>query len=151
MQQTTDLRDLKYRLMALHFSELNSFKTSKRPLSASCNSGLTNADSKIDSFLGIPFALPPVDQRRLVEPQPFDFTGYKTFNADTWSPSCTSPVAAPRDADDTAVCDHLRHSSIGAHDGLQARRVTELSEDCLTLNIFRPERTSASARYSVVV
>lgn len=71
------------------------------------NSGLTNADTGIDSFLGIPFAQPPVNERRLREPEAFEYSGVSKFTADSWSPACTQP-GLPIENDFTVRPSHLQ-------------------------------------------
>lgn len=70
--------------------------------------GVIDNDSGIEKFLGIPFAEPPVGDRRLRQAAPLE-QPFGTLEANKFGPSCISA----RDQ------------------GLQ-------SEDCLTLNIWRP-------------
>lgn len=76
--------------------------------------GVIDNDSSVEKFLGIPFAEPPVGDRRLRQAAPLE-KSFDTLEADKFGPSCISA----RDQ------------------GLE-------SEDCLTLNIWRPLSTSKS-------
>ncbi|KAM4687620.1 thyroglobulin [Discoglossus pictus] len=66
----------------------------------------------VNHFLGIPYAAPPVGEKRFLPPQPFTWTG--TWNATTSRASCLQP------GDGKA-----QYSSVG--------------EDCLYLNVFVPQ------------
>jgi len=70
--------------------------------------GVVDNDNSVERFLGIPFAEPPVGDRRLRQAVPLE-QPFGTLGADKFGPSCISA----RDQ------------------GLE-------SEDCLTLNIWRP-------------
>jgi hypothetical protein len=70
--------------------------------------GVTDDDSGVEKFLGIPFAQPPVGDRRLRQAAPLK-QSFGTLEADSFGPSCVS-----------------------------ARDQGPESEDCLTLNIWRP-------------
>lgn len=70
--------------------------------------GVTDNDSGVEKFLGIPFAEPPVGDRRLRQAAPLE-QSFGTLEADKFGPSCIS-----------------------------ARDQGPESEDCLTLNIWRP-------------
>ncbi|HUN74814.1 MAG TPA: carboxylesterase family protein, partial [Steroidobacteraceae bacterium] len=81
----------------------------------------------IASFKGIPFAAPPVGQNRWRSPQPVvPWSGVR--RADTFAPACMQ---------DTALAARL-----GAP--------TEVSEDCLYLNVWTPAKSS-SERLPVMV
>lgn len=70
--------------------------------------GVIDDNSGVEKFLGIPFAEPPIGDRRLRQAAPLE-QPFGTLEADKFGPSCISA----RDQ------------------GLE-------SEDCLTLNIWRP-------------
>lgn len=82
------------------------------------------ADGKVEKFLGIPFAEPPVGDLRWKAPQP----------AKSWT--------APRDATRHAT----RCSAPEAGDGVRL-----VNEDCLYLDIYRPAGTAADAKLPVLV
>jgi carboxylesterase type B len=70
--------------------------------------GIFDNESGVEKFLGIPFAEPPVGARRLRQAAPLE-QSFGTIEADKFGPSCIS-----------------------------ARDQGRESEDCLTLNIWRP-------------
>jgi carboxylesterase type B len=70
--------------------------------------GVADKDSGVEKFLGIPFAEPPVGDRRLRQAAPLE-RSFGRIEADKFGPSCIS-----------------------------ARNQGPESEDCLTLNIWRP-------------
>ena len=76
--------------------------------------GIFDNESGVEKFLGIPFAEPPVGARRLRQAAPLE-QSFGTIEADKFGPSCIS----------------------ARYQGLE-------SEDCLTLNIWRPLSTSKS-------
>ncbi|KAK5741743.1 hypothetical protein LTR17_003734 [Elasticomyces elasticus] len=82
--------------------------------------GVTDNDSGVEKFLGIPFAEPPVGDRRLRQAAPLK-QSFSTLDADQFGPSCIS-------AEDQGP----------------------ESEDCLTLNIWRPS-SAAKANVSLPV
>jgi len=77
------------------------------------------ASSLVESFRGIPFALPPVGDLRFAPPVADNRT-LGTFNATNWGPSCIQmegvgdPVAA-------AITGTFRADSIGALDSTTAQ------------------------------
>ena len=77
--------------------------------------GVTDNDSGVEKFLGIPFAKPPVGDRRLRQAVPLA-ESFGTLEADRFGPSCIS-----------------------------ARDQGFASEDCLTLNIWRPSNAITSS------
>ena len=79
----------------------------------------------VESFKGIPFAAPPVGDLRWCPPQPAaGWTGVR--KADAYGPACMQAAS--------------RFFAGGA-----------MSEDCLTLNIWRPHDVRADARLPVMV
>lgn len=70
--------------------------------------GVIDNDSGVEKFLGIPFAQPPVGDRRFRQAAPLE-QAFGTLEADSFGSSCIS-----------------------------ARDQGPESEDCLTLNIWRP-------------
>ena len=84
-------------------------------------SGTTNADGSVVAFKSIPYAAPPVGDRRWRSPAaPLPWTGVR--KAEKYGPICAAPSADPKAA----------------------------SEDCLTLNVWTGAAT-ASAKQPVIV
>ncbi|KIJ63557.1 hypothetical protein HYDPIDRAFT_113009 [Hydnomerulius pinastri MD-312] len=101
-----------------------------------------------ESFLGVPFAQPPVGQLRFnnpVAPQPF--TGVK--NATWWGNACPQkPALGPNGT----FPDNPGLAGVTFYIGeLQPQGVVAASEDCLYLNVVRPAGVSAGANLPVVV
>lgn len=67
----------------------------------------------VEAFLGIPYAKPPVGERRWRAPERLD------------------------DSDDLQVCDALGCSAMQERDKIELASLHEQSEDCLALNIWR--------------
>ncbi|TEB32790.1 esterase 1 [Coprinellus micaceus] len=77
---------------------------------------------KVDFFGGIPFAEPPLGPLRLRKPILRTRLATPLFNASTYGKSCIQPLADP----------------------------TTLSEDCLTINVFRPAGVSSKEKLPVL-
>ena len=84
-------------------------------------------EKKIDSFLGIPFAQPPTGNLRFRPPQPLNYT-FDEYNATDLPPSCYQTLLIPvgEGFEDQAELAELWNPN------------TNFSEDCLYLNIWRP-------------
>ncbi|KAF8836991.1 alpha/beta-hydrolase [Paxillus ammoniavirescens] len=107
-----------------------------------------NSAENTESFLGVPFAQPPVGQLRFnnpVPPQPF--TGVK--NATWWGSACPQqPVLAAGEG----FPDNSGLAGVTYYLGeLQPSGVVASSEDCLYLNVVRPAGVSAGTKLPVVV
>ena len=70
-------------------------------------------ENGVEAFLGIPYAKPPVGERRWRAPERLD------------------------DSDDLQVCDALGCSAMQERDEIELASMHEQSENCLTLNIWR--------------
>ncbi|KAB0801415.1 hypothetical protein PPYR_05769 [Photinus pyralis] len=79
------------------------------------------------SFLGIPYALPPVDEGRFKPPR--WHKGWQLMQATDFGPACPQPVRY-----------------VGASKG-----VRDMDEDCLYLNIFTPSIGGVSLNFPVMV
>ncbi|TEB32792.1 triacylglycerol lipase 3 [Coprinellus micaceus] len=77
---------------------------------------------EVDFFGGIPFAEPPIGQFRLRKPVLKTRLATPSFNASAYGKSCIQPMADP----------------------------TTLSEDCLTISIFRPAGLSSKDKLPVL-
>ncbi|ODQ77558.1 hypothetical protein BABINDRAFT_163554, partial [Babjeviella inositovora NRRL Y-12698] len=103
--------------------------------------------NNLESYLGIPFAAPPVGPLRFKPPQPY--TGsLNGFQALAYGPSCpqANPVTGelgifgslPQDALNLVMQTPLFNASIPQ------------SEDCLTLNVYRKRGLSSTAKLPVM-
>jgi carboxylesterase type B len=87
--------------------------TSVRIANGTINGILDNSNG-VEKFLGLPFAEPPIGDRRLRQAGPLQ-ESFGTLQADKFGPGCIS-----------------------------ARNQSDESEDCLTLNIWRPAAIARS-------
>ena len=86
------------------------------PLASFAAPCLSRPSAGVDRYLGIPYAAPPVGQRRFAPPEPAQPWAPKKLDVSEYGPDCwqsTDPVMNPR----------IGHS---------------MSEDCLYLNVFTP-------------
>ncbi|KAI0028025.1 carotenoid ester lipase precursor [Vararia minispora EC-137] len=97
----------------------------------------------IDSFLGIPFALPPVGELRFRAPQPNDpYRGL--YNAGAFGPACIQqPLNLPDIVNPTAL------SSLTEILSALPTPAAE-DEDCLTLDIVKPAGVTSESKLPVV-
>jgi para-nitrobenzyl esterase len=86
--------------------------------------------SGVRAYLGIPFAMPPVQQLRWREPQPAH-AWQGILHADHFAPECIQP---------------LRADDLNQYFGELASR-----EDCLYLNVWAPPQATARSHLPVVV
>lgn len=97
----------------------------------------------VDSFVGIPFAQPPVGPLRLKPPQPID-KSFGTFHA------TSIPTACPQ------FGGYVNTSSLGdvAQGYLNllglTENVTRQGEDCLTVSVERPSTATSSSKLPVL-
>ncbi|KAF8334773.1 Alpha/Beta hydrolase protein [Cantharellus anzutake] len=82
-----------------------------------------------DYFLGIPYAQPPLGELRFAKPQPLTVNASETIDATKFGNACLQPIR-PGTLDIT---------------------VSDLSEDCLFINVFRPSNLPRSANLPVMV
>ena len=89
------------------------------PLKVSCNNGMMvgQAEEGIISFLGVPYAEAPVGELR-------------------WK----APVPAA-DSDEEIICDDFGYTALQYEWPTEPASYEEKSEDCLTLNIWKSERS----------
>jgi para-nitrobenzyl esterase len=94
--------------------------------------GLPAADAGVTVFKGVPFAAPPVGDRRWRAPQPATpWTGVR--NADAFSANCMQNIV---DVRKPWTYEFMAHGAIG--------------EDCLYLNVWTPAKAAAE-RHPVLV
>ena len=91
------------------------------------------------SISGIPFAEPPVAKYRLSPPRPkHSLSPLRSFNASNYGPECLQQVGH--------LSFFLYPLSANSSQGSDA----DMSEDCLTLNIFRPSGTDKDSSLPVM-
>ncbi len=90
------------------------------------------SDGGINCFKGIPYALPPVGERRFYPPEPVRQCGLVT-DATRFGPAALQP------------------ERIGSHSSERMISPFTVSEDCLYLNIWAPANKPDSAGYPVLV
>ena len=89
------------------------------------------------SLSGIHFAEPPVDNLRFSRPRPkYTLSPLQTFDARNYGPPCLQPLVSPLD---------------GTPAGVPPQLLVDMSEDCLTLNVFRPSGIDAHSSLPVMV
>ncbi|KAI0793611.1 carotenoid ester lipase precursor [Fomes fomentarius] len=103
-------------------------------------------NGSVDSFLGIPFAQPPVGNLRLRLPELL--TSYNgTVNATTFGNQCIQQESFPLDGPQELLQDvetYVSATGSGGDFGVPH------SEDCLYLNVIRPANISAGANLPVL-
>ena len=85
----------------------------------------------VDSFLGIPYAKPPVKSLRLRPPQSIEHH-YGTLDLPTLTPAC---IQMNMSSVDTTG---LPAEAVAVMDGLSSNYTNPMSEDCLYVNVQRP-------------
>ncbi|GAA6010827.1 hypothetical protein JCM11491_004552 [Sporobolomyces phaffii] len=104
----------------------------------------------VESFKGIPFALPPVGQLRFAPPQPDNRT-LGTYNATNFGASCWQ-MTGQGDPVATAILGTYEAAALGQNPLAASTSVpNNQSEDCLTVNVFRPQGTSSNSSLPVLV
>ena len=97
---------------------------------------LTRSPSHL-SLSGIPFAEPPVGSLRLSLPRPkYSLSPLQSFDARNYGRPCLQPRVSPLD---------------GTPAGVPPQLLANMSEDCLTLNVFRPSGVDAYSSLPVMV
>ncbi|KAJ7238835.1 Alpha/Beta hydrolase protein [Mycena haematopus] len=88
----------------------------------------------VRQFLGIPFTLPPTQNRRWLPPHrvPVSLTNSTSINATRFGPSCPQIGLSAQTRPD------VFSSKPGGGNQTQFFPVEEFSEDCLTLNVWAP-------------
>ncbi|VVT45066.1 uncharacterized protein SAPINGB_P000626 [Magnusiomyces paraingens] len=107
--------------------------------------GTLSPDGLVESYLGIPYAAPPLGPLRFSRPIPF--TGsYANFSATEFGPSCPAALSGGTLAafDDIAgigkyLPPHMRDA---LHDA--RAQMTPMDENCLSLNVFCPAAKNPS-------
>ena len=91
-------------------------------------------------LLGIPFAEPPVNDLRLTPPRPkYSLYPLQSFDARNYAPPCLQPLAG------------TVGSSAFSFPPQILQLFANMTEDCLTLNVFRPSGVDAGSSLPVMV
>lgn len=99
----------------------------------------------VDSFKGIPFALPPTGSLRLKPPQSYN----QKYPGGIFT-SVAIPTACPQ-FQLQADTSNVPESALALlADSPLAQAITVSGEDCLTLNVQRPTGTTASSKLPVI-
>ena len=84
--------------------------------------------AKVSVFLGIPYAMPPIGDARLMPPRPH--RGWQSYDSVDWAPVCPQPI-----------------KYVGA-----LKNAPLMDEDCLFLNVFTPTvESTVSQLFPVMV
>jgi acetylcholinesterase len=102
------------------------------------------SNNGVNTFLGIPFAQPPVGNLRLRLPQPLSPYTAGIYNATAFGLSCPQQAVAP------AIPSGLPEETLEAL-ALEAGTPPPNGEDCLTINVFVPANARCGAMLPVVV
>ena len=103
--------------------------------------GQISSDKKTQSFLGVPYAEPPIGDLRWKEPIPKVFIKDEFF-ADRFAPACMQ---------EERIVDWYKGVAIGFGGDPNYISKPDISEDCLYLNIWRPNNTSDSLPVHVFI
>jgi carboxylesterase type B len=97
----------------------------------------------VDSFQGIPFAQPPVGQLRLKPPQPLT-SSLGTFDATGNAKACPQMFASDNSSE------FLQQVLSTVQNTQLFQAVIPQSEDCLTVNVYRPTGATSSSKLPVM-
>jgi len=103
--------------------------------------GQISSDKKTQSFLGVPYAEPPIGDLRWREPIPKVFIKNEFF-ADRFASACMQ---------EERIVDWYKGVAIGFGGDPNYISKPDISEDCLYLNIWRPNSTSDSLPVHVFI
>ena len=103
--------------------------------------GTYDRDHDIESFLGVPFAMPPIGELRWEEPKSYKFQK-KLFKAKEFKPAC---MQGPR------IVNWYKRLITHFDGDEDIFSLPSFSEDCLYLNIWRPKSASKTSLLPVIV
>ncbi|MBL6805444.1 MAG: carboxylesterase family protein [Pseudomonadales bacterium] len=103
--------------------------------------GSENYDGTVDTFLGVPFAAPPIGDLRWRAAQPY-VAAAGQYKADSFAPACYQGDHITRWYQDVIAGFGSDPNSIIAPD---------VSEDCLYLNVWRPSKISKPSPLPIIV
>lgn len=108
---------------------------------------LPSSTVKVNKFLGIPYAQPPVDQRRFLPPEPIATFKQSPLNATAWGSKCLDYTSSEL-SNMFSVTHRLQPLILNLldDDGIPE------SEDCLFVNVYAPGQVDCStARLPVLI
>lgn len=100
---------------------------------------LPSSTAKVKKFLGIPYAQPPVDQRRFLPPEPITTLEQSPLKATAWGSKCLDYTSSELSTmfSNTHRPQPLIFNSL-VDDGIPE------SEDCLFVNVYAPDQVNCS-------
>ncbi|GAA6059633.1 hypothetical protein JCM10212_004136 [Sporobolomyces blumeae] len=103
----------------------------------------------VESFRGIPFAMPPTGDLRFAPPQE-DTRDHGTFDATNWGPSCLQMTGVGNPVV-SAIVGTFEAAALGKDPTAASTTApNNQSEDCLSVNVFRPQGTPNNASLPVL-
>jgi len=103
--------------------------------------GIYSQDHKVELFAGIPFAKPPVEDLRWKEPE----------DPENWTDTLLADHFAPMSMQGRSSKAMTKLFNAYIHSDGDRTDFAPMSEDCLYLNVWRPEGTSPDAKLPVLV
>lgn len=132
-------------LLALLASSVSALADCSYPTVAIQNGTLVgNSTNKVDSFIGIPYAQPPVGDLRLRPPQTFN-KHFGTLKVQDLANRCVSMGMSP--VNTTGILE----PAVGVIDFVLNSAIGPSSENCHTINVQRPSGTKPSAKLPVLL
>ncbi|KAF2728817.1 alpha/beta-hydrolase [Polyplosphaeria fusca] len=105
---------------------------------------LGSTSGNVDTFLGIPYADPPVGNLRLRRPQPLS-KPLGTFNATVVPRACPQKILTGEVPIFDTLPDAIREAYVNAN-----ATINSTGEDCLSINVQRPANTTRGAKLPVL-
>lgn len=113
--------------------------------------GTYKLNSTVESYLGIPFALPPVDELRFRRPVAYN-KSYDGFKATKFSSGCASIELTGSGGLGGALLNYASYLTPEYKMGMMSLVSPQAAdEDCLYLNVYRPANISSKEKLPVMV
>lgn len=114
--------------------------------------GSLNSDGDVEFFKGMPYAEPPIGDLRFRRPLPYHGS-YDDFNATEYGASCYAALSGGTLAAFDDIVGISKYLPPYMRDIIHDSRdkMTPMSEDCLTINVFRPKNTDKRDQLPVMV